>query len=72
MTTETCTCLSISRDPLCVFHGDAHTLKLLRARETFVAQWCEAHGKTFDTLTVDEIFKIRQDPRWKDPLAHKE
>lgn len=33
---ECCTCLSISRDPLCVFHGDADKLKSSELRYALV------------------------------------
>lgn len=42
---------------------------LLRARDRFVSQWCQEHGKDRASLSLAEVLEIRRDPRWKNPDA---
>ena len=48
------------------------TRAILEGRMAFHRQWMAENGKTRVTTTIQDIIKIRQDPRWKNPLNEPE
>jgi hypothetical protein len=78
MATTCCTCLSISRDPLCIYHGEKAYLISLEPGEVYESRWHRVDGVSafqFDAWHEDDHdvlwwhFPIREPPYVGSPLA---
>jgi hypothetical protein len=61
---------SVADGDFCVFGGSEDQVRALLARDVFVTRYCAEHQLDKKDLSFDQIFEIRRQPEWQNPLEY--